>query len=217
LPAQARKREQVVHQLPHLLAADTNILEKFTGLSGQLRGVFIQHNVGEAVHGAQRRAQVVGDGIAERFQLLVGLFELGRALDDPLLEFGVESPDILLGLFAVGDVRADGDVLARLAVLVQKRNDCCVHPVTRSVLGAIFYFSLPDFSACDGRPQIADEFLGVITGVDEAVILAEQFRARVFGDRAELVVDIGDFSLRVGDGNNGVLVESGLEICNFFE
>jgi hypothetical protein len=34
----------------------------------------------------------------------------------------------------------------------------------------------------------------MIAGTDDAVILPQQFFARVFGDGAELVVGVGDFS-----------------------
>jgi hypothetical protein len=34
---------------------------------------------------------------------------------------------------------------------------------------------------------------------------------------AEFIVDAGDFSLRVGDGDDGVLVKRGLQAANFFQ
>ena len=56
---------------------------------------------------------------------------------------------------------------------------------------------------------------GMKAGIDDAMILAEQFLARVFRDRAELVVHVGDLSLRVGDGDDGVLVERRLHVVQF--
>ena len=53
--------------------------------------------------------------------------------------------------------------------------------------------------------------------IDDAVILAEQLLARVFGDRAELVVHEGDLSLRIGDGHDGVLVQRGLQVDDLLE
>ena len=52
--------------------------------------VVLEHGEAEAVDGAQRRAQVVGDGVDELLQLLVGRGELARALGDAPLEVGVE-------------------------------------------------------------------------------------------------------------------------------
>ena len=60
----------------------------------ELVAVVLEQRLAEAVDAAQRRAQVVGDRIAERLELLVGGLQLGRALDDPLLELGVEPPDL---------------------------------------------------------------------------------------------------------------------------
>src|ERR1017187_1457030 len=53
---------------------------------------------------AQRRAQIVGDGITERLQLLVGGLQLRRAFGDPLLEGFVEPADFSFRPFALRDV-----------------------------------------------------------------------------------------------------------------
>ena len=47
------------------------------------------------------------------------------------------------------------------------------------------------------------------------MVLPQQFLARVFGNRAELVVQVGDFALRVRDGDDGMLVERRLERGQF--
>ena len=78
---------------------------------------------------AQRRAQIVGDGVAERLQFLVGGLQLRRAFDDALLQFDIQLVDFLLHRFALSDVRADGHVLARFALFVEKRHNGGVHPV----------------------------------------------------------------------------------------
>jgi hypothetical protein len=103
------------------------------------------------------------------------------------------------------------------AIFVEKWNDGRVHPVKRTVLGLVFDFTLPDLPVRDGRPQITDEFFRMKAGIDDAMILPEQFLAGVFGNGAKLVVDVGDLSLRVGDGYNGVFIKSGLKVVNFFE
>ena len=110
-----------------------------------------------------------------------------------------------------GDVGADGNILARFALLVEERHDGRAHPVIHAVLGLVSDFPLPDPPLRDRRPHIAHELLGMVTGIDDAMVLPQQFPARIFGDRAELVVDVDDFPLRIGDGHNGMLVERGLK------
>ena len=50
----------------------------------------------------------------------------------------------------------------------------------------------------------------MITGINNTMILPDQFLTGVFGDGAELVVDVGDATLGIGDGHDGVLVEGRL-------
>ena len=118
-------------------------------------------------------------------------------------------------VFARSDVGADSHELTRFAVAVEKRNDGCIHPIERTVFGFVFDFALPYFPLSNGRPQIADEFLWMVARIDDAVILPKQFLAGILGDGAELVVDVGDFSLRISDGDDGVLVERGLQFGQF--
>jgi hypothetical protein len=51
------------------------------------------------------------------------------------------------------------------------------HPVKRAILGAVFYLTVPDPALGNGRPQVADELLAVMPGIDETVILPQQFFA----------------------------------------
>jgi hypothetical protein len=44
-------------------------------------------------------------------------------------------------------------------------------------------------------------------GIEKAVILAEKFLAGVSGNLAKLVVDVDDPAARVGDADDGVLIE----------
>ena len=53
---------------------------------------------------AQRRAQIVGDGITERLQFLVGGLQFRRAFGNPLLQLRVEIADLFLHPFALRDV-----------------------------------------------------------------------------------------------------------------
>ena len=54
-----------------------------------------------------------------------------------------------------------------------------------------------------------------MAGVDEAMVLSEQLGARVFGNGAEPVVDVGDSALRIRDGDDGVLIERRLQLGEF--
>ena len=74
-------------------------------------------------------------------------------------------------------------------------------------LARLLRLAVPDPAAGDRRPEVANEFLRMETGVDDAVILAQQFLARIFRDRAELVVRVGYRAARIGDGDDGVLVK----------
>ena len=77
---------------------------------------------------------------------------------------------LLLRPLAIGDVVADRHVLVRPAALVEERHDRRVHPVDRSVLGAVAQLAAPDAAVGDRVPQIADELLRVVAGVDDAMI-----------------------------------------------
>ena len=67
-------------------------------------GAVLEQRLAEAVDRAQRRAQIVRHRIAEVFQIGIGRLELSGALDDALLQFGVELADFLFGTFALGDI-----------------------------------------------------------------------------------------------------------------
>ena len=58
----------------------------------------------EAHDMAQWRSQIMGYGVAERLQFLVGGLQLRGALNDALLQFGVQVADLLLRRLLVADV-----------------------------------------------------------------------------------------------------------------
>ncbi len=72
----------------------------------------------ETVDRAQRRPQIVRDGIAERFKFFVRRFELGRFLR----ELVVQGLDRLLRLLAFRYVFGDAQQILRLAFVVEQRN-----------------------------------------------------------------------------------------------
>src|SRR5260221_6009138 len=57
----------------------------------------------------------------------------------------------------------------------------------------------------------------MVAGVEDAVILADQFILRILTDGAKLVVHVSDRALDVGHGHDGVLIEGELLISQFFE
>ncbi len=57
----------------------------------------------------------------------------------------------------------------------------------------------------------------MVTGIDDAMILPQQFLPVIFRNGAKLVVDVGDFALRIGDGDDGVLVQRRLQIADLLE
>jgi hypothetical protein len=115
--------------------------------------------------------------------------------------------EALLGALAGGDVDADRDVFGDRAGVVAEGDDRAVDPVVGAVLGAVADLAVPDFAGGDGAVHVGEEGLGVVAGVEEAVVLAEEFFAGVAGDPAEAVVGVGDAAAGVGDGDDRVLVD----------
>ena len=111
----------------------------------------------------------------------------------------------------------DSDVLIGFAFGIKKRNYRRIHPINTAVLRAIAKFAFPDLAGGDRGPQIANELLRVITGVDNAVVLTQQFFPRVFRDATKLVVDVINDSALIGDRDNRGLVERKLDISKLLE
>ena len=57
----------------------------------------------------------------------------------------------------------------------------------------------------------------MVGGVDDPVILTEQFFAGVFGDFAELVVDVVDDATLIGDSYDRRFIQSKLDIGELLE
>ena len=98
-PAEARELEQVVNQLVHALGGLAGAAEEVLSLRIKLAGVALQQHLAEPANAAERRAQIVGDGVGEGLQLLVGRLQLRRALLHPPLQLGVQPADFQLRLF----------------------------------------------------------------------------------------------------------------------
>src|SRR4051794_12627036 len=63
-------------------------------LGCERRRMLLKQDPGEAIDRSDRRAQVVGNRVAERLQLLVRGLQLRRTVYDTLLKLGVERADL---------------------------------------------------------------------------------------------------------------------------
>ena len=124
---------------------------------------------------------------------------------------------IFLDTFDRGDIRTDGNILARLVLRIAERNDGRTHPVDASVLGPVLQVSFPHLSAPYGLPQVGDEFLGVKPGVDDAMVHSDQFFAAVLRDGTELFIHKSDGSPPVGPGHNAMLIQRRFQIFQFLQ
>ena len=103
-PAQVGELQQVLDEPAHVLGAEPDPAQAAPALRVQAVAVVLQQDVAEAVDGPERPPQVVGDGIGEGLQLLVGRGQPGGAFRHPLLELVVHPADALLGPVPGGDV-----------------------------------------------------------------------------------------------------------------
>src|SRR5216683_3696404 len=133
------------------------------------------------------------------------------------LQFSCLLSYLLFSQFELGDVMSDGYVLIGLAVRIKKRDYRRVHPIDALIFGEIPQLALPYLASGDRSPQIPYEFFGLITRVDDAVVLAEQFFPRVFRNAAELVVHVVNDATLIGDRYNRRLVERELDIRQLLE
>ena len=92
---QPREREEVVDELPHLPGIRADHAEDALAFGIEVVGVVLEEDARIAVNGAQRRAEVVGDGVREGPECLVRRLELQGAL-----------LQLLLSAFALGRVPA---------------------------------------------------------------------------------------------------------------
>ena len=70
-------------------------------------GVIRQQDFAEPANSAQGGPQVVGDGVGERFEFLVGRLELRGAFSHPLLQFLVQPAAFQLRFLAGRDVNGN--------------------------------------------------------------------------------------------------------------
>lgn len=111
-----RQRKQRVDELTHLPRAGRNLSQPLLRLPLELVVVLVQQELGEAVHGAQRRSKVMGDRVVEGFQLSIG---------------GLERD---LGLLAFREIARDLRETDELPFRVFHRRDDDVDPELDAVL-----------------------------------------------------------------------------------
>src|ERR1039458_7968017 len=123
----------------------------------------------------------------------------------------------LFGPLALGDIRADSYVLTRLAFRAEERGDGRMQPVNRTILGPVLNLAVPDLPARDGMVHLLEKLVRMVAGVEDAVILADQFILGILAYGAELIVDVSNSALDVGHRHDGVLIQSELLIVQLFE
>jgi hypothetical protein len=121
----------------------------------------------------------------------------------------------VLGSLTLSDIGTDGHILARFTLIAQGRDDGGIHPVDGTVLGAVPDFGVPDLSIGNGVIHLLEELSRVVAGVEDAMILADEFISGILADGAELIVDVSNRALDVGHRHDCVLIESELLIGQF--
>src|SRR5258708_31719448 len=89
---------------------------------------------------------------------------------------------------AFRDVRWDGHVLPRLSIPSGEWDNGRIHPVNRAILGPVLDLAVPNLPICDGMVHLLEKLFGMVAGVEDAVVLADQFFFGILADRAELIV-----------------------------
>src|SRR5204862_23608 len=87
----------------------------------------------------------------------------------------------------------------------------------RAILCPIFDLVMPHFPISDGLIHLLEKVLWVVGGVEDAVILANQFFSGIFADSAKLLVHVNNRALNIGDSHDSMLIKSELLIAKIFE
>src|ERR1700682_2562861 len=164
------------------------------------------------IHSALDAGQRILDLVSQTCCELANERKLCRAF-----QVGCLPSYLLLRQLELGDVVTNRYVLVGLPVAIEKGDDGRINPVDAFVLCSVSQFALPHLAVGNCDPEIADKLFRVITRINDAMILAEQLVTRVFRNTAELIVDIVDRAARIGDGHDGGLIESELDVRKLFE
>ncbi len=131
------------------------------------RAIFLEH-AGEAAHAAQGGAKVVGDGVGERFELLVDGFQLRGAAFHAVFQFRVQTADFILRLDAGGDVERNTAQKAFAGNAVERK--LVDQPLPHSAIDRErLLLALPWLAAFEHSAVVFEEQSGVILGKEVEV------------------------------------------------
>src|SRR6185312_17388627 len=115
------------------------------------------------------------------------------------------------------NVSSYGEVLPRLSIRSGEGNDGCIYPVDRSILRPVPDFVMPNFAIGDGLVHELKKFLGMVAGVQNAMVTPDQFFPGIFADRAKFLIDISDSAMEIGNSHSCMLIQSKLLVGQFFQ
>src|SRR5258708_1196988 len=126
------------------------------------------------LHLLEGRARVFVPALVVPEDMSIGCRHPGELLD--AIGHGLEAllapvPSLFPNL-PFRNVRTDRDVLLRFAVATNEWDDGRIHPVDRTILGAVLDLAVPDFTIRDGVIHILEKFLRVVPGIEDAVVLS---------------------------------------------
>ena len=132
--ADARKAQDVVDQARHAAGVVPHYVQHALAFVIQFACIVLQQHARKSVDGAQRRAQVMRNGVGKSFQFLVGVLQFGGSRADPVFQVILERNERELRDFLLGDVVYRAERAQRLAVLAVMRLASFVHVFHASVL-----------------------------------------------------------------------------------
>ena len=86
--------------------------------------------------------------------------------------------------------------------VIKHRHHGAFDPIQASILCAITDLALPDIAQGDGAPHGGEEIGAMQAGIQQTMVLPQQFLTTVAGHGAELIVDIGNPAVQIGLGKN---------------
>ena len=149
-PRDPREREETVDELAHALRREPDSFEVLLALRGQRIGAVLQQREPEPVDAAERRAEVVRDRVAERFELEVRPL---RLLDGRPQRGG--------RLLALGHVLGDAEEIRRLAVVPRDRHLLRVEPPAALLRVYWLFFDVDDVAPGQSLAVLVLEEVGL--------------------------------------------------------
>lgn len=104
VPADSRQIQQLIHQQAHAVDALFDALQVSSCFGVHSGGEVFNQDSGKTADVAERRAQIMRNGIGEGLQFVIGCRQLRCAFFHPLFKFLVELADLALVGFSLRDV-----------------------------------------------------------------------------------------------------------------